>query len=344
MDIALDVIGEKFAQPLDLHRRAERQNCVHLAVAAFDLADFCRDKKRTVLHHAFAREHAAPAVNQFAAQCALIQAARHAVAEADENALLQILILHLAWLRVEALVFGDAQKLIKQRPDLFRGDGVDAQLAARVHAELVVERKTPGAHQNPKIRRRLFAEQIFPRRIHFLAAIAQQQIASLRQRRDEARLMHAAVCLRREQHPRITRMQRKRQHLAADLRDFVFVNRAQVRQQLLRVRQRNFIRCFQPAELAQLLHARGFQRQHDLGQIQSFNLRQFLRGTMRVFLARPKSHAHARRGAARAARALIGGRLGNFVNEQRVDAAVRIVTRDAREAGIDHQPHAVNCQ
>ena len=63
-----------------------------------------------------------------------------------------------------------------------------------------------------------------------------------------------------------------------------------------------------------------------------------------MFLARPQSHAHARRGPSRATGALVGRRLRDFINQQRVDAAIRVVARDACEAGINHQPHAVNRQ
>ncbi len=105
---------------------------------AFDLADFRDDEQRTVLHHAFARQHAAPAMDEFAAQCPLIHPPRHAIAETDENAFLQRLVFHFARLRVEAFVLGDAEKLLEQRPDLPRGDGVNAQLAAGVHAKLIV--------------------------------------------------------------------------------------------------------------------------------------------------------------------------------------------------------------
>jgi hypothetical protein len=63
-----------------------------------------------------------------------------------------------------------------------------------------------------------------------------------------------------------------------------------------------------------------------------------------MFLARPKPHANARRGASGAARALVGVRLRDFINQQRVDAAVGVVAGNPREAGINHQPHAVNRQ
>jgi hypothetical protein len=100
VQIGFDVVRKQFTQPVNFDGRGERQDGVHLAVAAFDLADFRRHEERAVLHLALARQHAAPAVDEFATQRALIQPPRHAVAEADEDALLQRLVLHLVGLRV----------------------------------------------------------------------------------------------------------------------------------------------------------------------------------------------------------------------------------------------------
>ena len=114
------------------------------------------------------------------------------------------------------------------------------------------------------------------------------------------------------------------------------------RSKFLRVGQRNFVRLFQPAELPQILHARRLQRQHHLGQIEPADFRHLMRRAFIVFRARPEAQARSRRGATGAARALVGVRLRNFFNQQRVDAAVGVVAGDARQAGINHQPHAVN--
>ena len=66
-----------------------------------------------MLHPAFAGEHAAPAVDEFAAQGALIQPAGHAVAEPDKNALLHDLVLHVIRTGIETLILGDAQELLE---------------------------------------------------------------------------------------------------------------------------------------------------------------------------------------------------------------------------------------
>jgi hypothetical protein len=138
-------------------------------------------------------------------------------------------------------------------------------------------------------------------------------------------------------------VQRKRQHLPTDRRDFsVLTNRPEVRQQFLRVRQRNFIRLFQPAKGPQIVHARRLQSQHHLRQIQSSDFRQFMRRPLIVLRPRPEPDAMARRRTAGAPRALVRIRLRNFFDQQRVEAPVRVVTRDPRQPGINHQSHAIN--
>ena len=74
----------------------------------------------------------------------------------------------------------------------------------------------PGAHQDPEIAAGLFAEQILAAARGVAVHVAQQQVAALGERGDQAGLVDAAVILRRQQHARIARVQRKRQHLAAD--------------------------------------------------------------------------------------------------------------------------------
>ena len=215
VQLGFHVPREKLAEPVRFNRRGQGKNGTDLLVARFNLADFSNDKERTVLHSAFARQHAAPAVNEFTTQRALVQPPRHTVAEPDENALLQRLILDFTRLGVETFSLGDAEKLIQQRPDLSRGDGVNAKLAAGVEVKLVLRRVCPRTHQNPEIGRGLVAQQIFAGGHHFAPDVAQQQIAALSERGHETGLMDAAVCLRRQQHARVTRMQRKGQHLAA---------------------------------------------------------------------------------------------------------------------------------
>ena len=105
-----------------------------------------------------------------------------------------------------------------------------------------------------------------------------------------------------------------------------------------------FIRRFEPAEFPQIFDPGGFEREHHFSQIEPLDFRQFLNQPMSMFLPRPKPHANARRGAARPARALVGGRLADLLDEQRVDAAIRIVTRNARQPAVNHQPDAVNGQ
>src|SRR2546428_11090966 len=61
-----------------------------------------------------------------------------------------------------------------------------------------------------------------------------------------------------------------------------------------------------------------------------------------MFLLGPKPHAGAGCSAAGAPGPLVGGRLADFFDKQRVDAAIGIVTRDPSKAAVNHQPDAVN--
>ena len=140
----------------------------------------------------------------------------HAIAETNEDALPQGLILDLALLDVETLLTGDLQELRVQRPNLSRRDTVNAELAKSIHPELIPRGVIPRLHQNPKIGRILVAKQILARRRHILARIPQKQVASLSQRRHETRLINAAIFVRREQHASVTGMYRKREHAAAE--------------------------------------------------------------------------------------------------------------------------------
>ena len=217
--VGLDVLGEQFAQPVRLDGRGERQDGVDLLVPALDFADFGGHKERTVLNHAFAREHTAPPVHEFATERAGVESASDAIREADEDALLQRLVRDFAGLHFETLAFGDAEEMIEQRPDLSCRDGVDAKLAAGIEPEVVFRRVGPGAHENPEVRRSFLAEKVLASRVDVASGIAKQQVATLRKRGDEAGLIDTTVFLRGEQHPRVTRVHRKREHATAGRSD-----------------------------------------------------------------------------------------------------------------------------
>ena len=84
------------------------------------------------------------------------------------------------------------------------------------HSELVLCRVSPGAHQDPEITGRFFAEQILAVARRFTINIPQQQIASLSQGGHQAGLVNAAVILGGEKHARVTRVQGEGQHLTPD--------------------------------------------------------------------------------------------------------------------------------
>ena len=139
-------------------------------------------------------------------------------------------------------------------------------------------------------------------------------------------------------------MHREPQHLPPKFGDRPRLarERAQIREQQLRALQRLRIGFFQPRKTKHIVDAAGFKRQHDLGEIEPFYFGQFLQRPRAVLALGPQPHAQARRRATGAARPLVGARRGDFLDEQRVDATVRVEARLPREPAIDHRRHAVD--
>ena len=223
---------------------------------------------------------------------------------------------------------------------------MNAEPAARLDPVVRLVRITPRPHQQEKIARVLFAQRILARLLHVAGHSSDQKISPLRQCRHQGHRPHAAALFRREQHPRIARMHREAQHLPPDRRDRFPLSgqRAQVHQQILRPHQPHRIRFFQPREIHHIVNPARLERQHDLRQIQPLHLWQLLRRAVRMFPLSPQPHTHTRRGTPRAARALVRARHRNFLDHQRIDPAVRIEPRHARQPAVDHRRHSVNRQ
>ena len=98
---------------------------------------------------------------------------------------------------------------------LARGAGVDSEARTASRIEVVLFRETKGAQQNEKIGFILAAEKILALVAHLLALRAAEQIAALGERGDERNPADATLFLRREQHARVTRMNRKGEHALA---------------------------------------------------------------------------------------------------------------------------------
>ena len=122
-------------------------------------------------------------------------------------------------LGIQALAAGDVEELLEQRADLAGRGGMNAQPAAGLEAELVARSIFPGAHQNPEIAAGLLAQEVLALPGGLGIDVAQEQVPALRERGEQASLIHAAVILRRQQHAGVARVQREGQHLAADSGD-----------------------------------------------------------------------------------------------------------------------------
>ena len=165
-------------------------------------------------------------------------------------------------------------------------DTVNAGFAKSLHPKLILRRVMPRPHQEPEVGRTLVAKQIIAQRRHIPARIAQKQIAPLRQRGHETRLVDAAIFLRREQHARVTRMHRECEHAPAEFRHHrvmrAVFQRSEIQQQLLCVVQSRLARRLQPAELSQIIHANCLQHENNFSEIESLDFRQFLHRPLRM--------------------------------------------------------------
>ena len=300
-------------------------------------------------------------MDQRAAQRSAVQAHGHHVRESREHTALQRLIGRGPRLHVQSFVARDAEKLLRQRGRFPRRERIDPERAAGLWIEIALLREIQRAQEKEEIAARGFAERFLARLFHHLAFRAAEQIAALGERRDPRRGGNAARIMRREQHPRVAGMRGKGEHAAAQRSDSRGANdsaprfrprwlpppalhRAQIREQRLGAFQGAGLRRFQPAKLCHVLHAARLQGQDDLGEIEPLHFRQFLRGPVEVLALRPQAHAAARRGASRPARALVRARPADLLDEQRIDAAIRIESRHPRQTAIDHQPHAFDGQ
>ena len=101
---------------------------------------------------------------------------------------------------------------------------------------------------------------------------------------------------------------------------------------------------FEPAELVQVVHAGGLEREHHLRQVQTLHLGLLLHRPVAMLLLAPQPITFPRCGAPGPTSPLVRAGLRDLLDQQRVDAAIGIKARDAGQAGIDDQSHAVDGQ
>jgi hypothetical protein len=120
------------------------------------------------------------------------------------------------------------------------------------------------------------------------------------------------------------------------------IDRPEIGQQHLRPLQRARVGRLQPAEARDIDDPAGFQCEHDLGEIEPLHLRQFLRGPVVMFALRPQPQAESRRSPARPARPLLRARPADALDEQSIDAPMRIESRHPRQPRIHDDAHPVD--
>ena len=263
---------------------------------------------------------------------------------------------------VESLGLRDFQKLLKERPDLSHTLHMDAEPPAGVGVVARLVGIAPSPHQQEEVGLALLAEEFLARLCRALVHVAQEKVPALRQRCHQRHGAHAAVVLRGEEHPGVARMHRKAEHPATQFGDGLKwsrtdpgavihprrgrrgSNRPQVLQQSLGAFERLGLGFLEPRKVDDVVNARGLERQHHLGQVEALDLGQFLQRTLRVLAFGPEPHRDPRRRAAGAAGPLVGRGHGDLLDEEGVDAPVRVKARHAGEAAIHDHGDAVDGQ
>ena len=104
------------------------------------------------------------------------------------------------------------------------------------------------------------------------------------------------------------------------------------------------VRLLIPRESRGFTPTRREQQQDRFRKVDALDFGNFAQRTSLVVGLRPQADATARTGTAGAAGALFGGSLRDRLDEQGVDAAVRVEAGDAGETGVDHRADARNGQ
>ena len=240
----------------------------------------------------------------------------------------------------QPLPFGEAEELAGGLVGLTRGLAMHAEAIAGVRIELHLDR----ALEKRQPRKEIRAVFLFDGVAGVLGPIvdfAEKDVPPLGEARDPAHFVDAIEVARREEHARVTRMGREDRHPSADIRELALgVDGAEIGEDGQRALQGLVVRLLIPREGGGFAPAGREQQQDRLREVDPLDLRDFTQRTGFVVGLRPETDTTARTGPAGATGALFGGSLGDRLDEQRVDAAMRVEAGDAGEAGVDHRADA----
>src|SRR4029077_13346164 len=113
---------------------------------------------------------------------------------------------------------------------------------------------------------------------------------------------------------------------------------------LFGTRERLFIWSVEPAETREFTHSGSLKRKDRLRKIQAPDFGQVGCRARGMVALGPEPQAKSRRGAARASGALLRGNPADLLDEQHVDAPMRIVAGNSRQARVDDHRDAVDRQ
>ena len=338
------MLGKHLGDPRGLHGGGEAEQ----GLARRGFAQIGGNEISGVGHHAFAHELALALIGEIALGLAGSAAFGELIDEAGHEAAQQGFVV-FSWAGgcgitvVEALLVGGLQDLLAGLLYLAGDLGVDAVAAAALKAEAVRFGEVIGSHQRDEIRVRAVLEHLaggFGLRI--IAIQPSEQIATTDQRGAQGGIGNAATLAGLDHHARVARVHRQAQHLATDGRELGTEQRPEHREQTLSTHDGLRIGFVQPVKRSRLPDPERVQQQHDFGEVAALDLRRIAFLAALVADGGPQAMTSARRGASCTAFALIRTGPADRLQQQRADAALRIVTGHPGDAAVNDMADAVD--
>src|ERR1700733_10060150 len=109
--------------------------------------------------------------------------------------------------------------------------------------------------------------------LHLVILTSAQQVPLLGDRGDKCDGGNATEFVSNQEHARVPRMHREREHAMSEIGDYsgLTIQCSKIVQELERPAQRIWIRHFDPTEALKICHASRFQVEQDFSQIETFD-------------------------------------------------------------------------
>ena len=338
-----EAVGEERAEPIFFDGGGEGEEGFGIATD-FDLADFAGDEEGRS-DHAFASESSFASVNEAAAERAGIEAKGDEIGKPCEDGLLEGLIGGGGRGDIEAFVFGDVEKLGSEFGGFSGGAWVDAEGGTFLGVEMVRLGEVEGAEVEEEVAFGDLAEGGEAILLHGFAVGASEEAAALGEGGDFDDGGDAVVIVGGEEHAGVAWVSWEGEHAASEGGDGARgIEGTEIGEEGEGAFEGAGFWGFEPAEEGDIFEAAGFESEDDFGEVEAFDLGQFLGGAFLVFAFCPEAEAEAWGGAAGATGALFGTGAGDAFGEESIDAAIGIEAGDFGLAGVDDEADSVDGQ